>query len=194
MGCNYFSLSQISTSGAQVLVWCPTHRGRTPLMITESLVKDMLINGTEFKPIRGPGCCHHLDCRYQSQTTHRHIGDIVRSMSFTTLAIDECDWNRRHFANEVSKCILVNEKFRILISNFTVVCFWGFNWLNVSICSGNGLAPTRRQAITWSNVDPVHWRIYAALGGDELNILDQMRSLKMAAVISPNLAALRLLN
>ena len=26
----------------------------------------------------------------------------------------------------------------------------------------------RRQAITWTNADPVHWHIYAALGGDEL--------------------------
>ena len=26
-----------------------------------------------------------------------------------------------------------------------------------------------RQAITWTNADPVHWRIYAALGEDELN-------------------------
>ena len=25
-----------------------------------------------------------------------------------------------------------------------------------------------RQAITWTNDDPVHWCIYAALGGDEL--------------------------
>ena len=32
-----------------------------------------------------------------------------------------------------------------------------------------GLAPNRRQTITWINADPVHWRIYAALGGDELN-------------------------
>ena len=37
----------------------------------------------------------------------------------------------------------------------------------VSIGSGNGLVPNRRQAITWTNVEPVHWRIYAALGGDE---------------------------
>ena len=29
--------------------------------------------------------------------------------------------------------------------------------------------PNRRQAITWTNDDPVHWRIYAALGRDELN-------------------------
>ena len=30
------------------------------------------------------------------------------------------------------------------------------------------MAPNRRQAITWTNAGPVHWRIYAALGGDEL--------------------------
>ena len=28
----------------------------------------------------------------------------------------------------------------------------------------NGLAPNRRQAIIWTNADPIHWRIYAALG------------------------------
>ena len=29
--------------------------------------------------------------------------------------------------------------------------------------------PNRRQAIIWTNADPIHWRIYAALGIDELN-------------------------
>ena len=35
---------------------------------------------------------------------------------------------------------------------------------------GNGLEPNGRQAITvtWTNADPVHWQIYAALRGDEL--------------------------
>ena len=28
----------------------------------------------------------------------------------------------------------------------------------------------RRQAIIWTNADPVHWLIYAALGG-QLNVL-----------------------
>ena len=32
---------------------------------------------------------------------------------------------------------------------------------------GFGLAPSRRQAIAWTNADPVYWRIYAVLG-DEL--------------------------
>ena len=25
-----------------------------------------------------------------------------------------------------------------------------------------------RQAIIWTNADPIHWRIYAVLGGDKL--------------------------
>ena len=27
-----------------------------------------------------------------------------------------------------------------------------------------------RQAIVWTNADPIHWRIYAELGGDELMV------------------------
>ena len=30
------------------------------------------------------------------------------------------------------------------------------------------MAPNRRQAITCTNAEPVHWRIYVALGEDEL--------------------------
>ena len=30
------------------------------------------------------------------------------------------------------------------------------------------MGPNRRQAITWTNADRVHRRIYVALGGDEL--------------------------
>ena len=50
-------------------------------------------------------------------------------------------------------------------SNFTEVCSQGSNKHWGSTESGNGLAPYRRQAITWINADPVHRRIYAALGG-----------------------------
>ena len=35
-----------------------------------------------------------------------------------------------------------------------------------------GLAPNRRQAITSTNEDPVHGRIYAALVEDELNLVN----------------------
>ena len=46
-------------------------------------------------------------------------------------------------------------------------------WASIGL--GNGLAPNRQQAITWTNDDPVHWRTYAALGGDEL-MYDEMSS------------------
>ena len=45
------------------------------------------------------------------------------------------------------------------------------NWQYVSTGSGNDLAPNRRQTITWTNADPVHWRINVKLGGDELNYI-----------------------
>ena len=39
-----------------------------------------------------------------------------------------------------------------------------------SIGLDNCLAQNRRQAIIWTNADPIHWRTYAALGGDVLNV------------------------
>ena len=39
------------------------------------------------------------------------------------------------------------------------------NWQWSSIGLDNGLAPNRRQAIIRTNADPIHWRIYVALGG-----------------------------
>ena len=51
---------------------------------------------------------------------------------------------------------------------FIEVYFYGSNWKLPSAVSDNGLAPNRRQAIIWTNADPIDWRVYAALGGDEL--------------------------
>ena len=53
-------------------------------------------------------------------------------------------------------------------SNFIEICSQDSNWQYASIGLGNGLALNRWQAVTWTNDDPVHLRIYAALGGDEL--------------------------
>ena len=53
-------------------------------------------------------------------------------------------------------------------SNFTEICSQGSNWQHASIGLDSGLAPNSRQAIIWTNADPIHWHIYAALGGDEL--------------------------
>ena len=56
-------------------------------------------------------------------------------------------------------------------SDFTEVCSKQSNEQKISIGLGSGLVRNRRQAFTWTNADPVHWGIYAALGGDELKLL-----------------------
>ena len=66
------------------------------------------------------------------------------------------------------KGIFFFEKIWISNKNFMEIFSLGSNWQYVSIGSDNGLAPSRRQAIIWTNVDPVYRRIYAALGGGEL--------------------------
>ena len=78
--------------------------------------------------------------------------------------------NDRHFADDVFKCIFLNENIWFFYYNFTEVSSYGSDWKQVSIGSGNNLAPIRQHAIIWTNADPSHWRIYAALGGDELTI------------------------
>ena len=52
--------------------------------------------------------------------------------------------------------------------NFTEVCSLGSDWNQPITGSVNDLVPNRRKAITWNNAEPVHCRIYAAQGGDEL--------------------------
>ena len=47
---------------------------------------------------------------------------------------------------------------------FHWIMFLGSNWQYSRIGSDNGLAPIRRQAIIWTNDDPVQRRIYASLG------------------------------
>ena len=72
-----------------------------------------------------------------------------------------------HFADHIFKCIFIKEKFCNLIVILLKFVPKGPNQQEVSVSSGNGLPPNSRQAITWTNTDPVRWRIYAALRGDE---------------------------
>ena len=75
-------------------------------------------------------------------------------------------YRRRYFQTYYDESIFYSS------SSFTEVCSQGSNWHRGKISSGNGLAPDRRQAITWTSADPVHRRIYAAPGGDELTALN----------------------
>ena len=47
---------------------------------------------------------------------------------------------------------------------FTELCSYRSNEQLSNICSDNGLAQIRRQAIIWNNGGQVDWRIYASLG------------------------------
>ena len=69
----------------------------------------------------------------------------------------------RYFEDEIFRCIFINEKF--CISTKIPLKFVPRGPID-NIGFDNGLAPNRRQAINWTNTNPIHWRIYAALGRD----------------------------
>ena len=73
--------------------------------------------------------------------------------------------NGRRVANNIFRCIFVNEIICILIDISLKFVPKGPIWWLPSIGLDNGLVPNKRQAIMWTNADPIHWRIYAALGG-----------------------------
>ena len=73
-----------------------------------------------------------------------------------------------HFAGNIFKYILQAKNVCILIEISLKFVPKGQIGNKVSIGSGNGLAPYRCQAITWTNVDPAHWCHIALLGDNEL--------------------------
>ena len=65
----------------------------------------------------------------------------------------------------ISQCIFVNKKICILIKmSLQFVPEGAINNHRSSIGLDYGLTPNRRQAIIWTNAEPIYWRIYAALG------------------------------
>ena len=74
--------------------------------------------------------------------------------------------------------------------------FWfEFHWslflriqlTKVSVGSGNGLVPNKRQAITWSNAGPVYWRIFAALGETKCAAWASCQIRKIAGAHAPGM-------
>ena len=62
-------------------------------------------------------------------------------------------------ADDIFKCNFVNKNVFNFDWNCTEFCSQGSNW-QWEIGTGNGLASKRRQAITWTNDDPVEWHIW----------------------------------
>ena len=78
--------------------------------------------------------------------------------------------NGCYFTDDIFKSIFLNENIRTLIQIPLKFVPWG-PIDNKSALVQVMVVTHRRQAITWINADPVHSRIYAALGGDELFFL-----------------------
>ena len=76
--------------------------------------------------------------------------------------------NGRHFADDNSKCIFLNENVYISIKISMIFFSYGSNWQHSIIGSDNGLAPNRRQAIIWTNDGLCCRRIYVLIGLSEL--------------------------
>ena len=65
---------------------------------------------------------------------------MIHSVQFNSVNSSPPKQNGRHFGDDVFRCIFVNKNF--IVESYS--------------------------AIIWANVDEIHWRVYAALGGDEL--------------------------
>ena len=85
------------------------------------------------------------------------------SVNSSSLGQSGCHSHRSHFQTHF-------REWNILYFNkkFTEVCSYGSNWQWPIVGLDNGSAPNRRQAIIWTNADPIHWRTYAELWGEEL--------------------------
>ena len=72
----------------------------------------------------------------------------------------------------------MNEKICILIQISLKFVSKGLIENKTALVTDNGLAPNRRQHIIWTNANPIHWRIYVAVGGDELIWGDELANNK----------------
>ena len=106
--------------------------------------------------------CQFSYCRHRSPILAASGSLWLHSGMLTHLPLDKMT-----AISDIFKPICFNENIRIAIK-ISEIRSLESNWQYVSIGSGNGLTPNRRQAITWTNADPLHWRTYASLGLNEL--------------------------
>ena len=88
----------------------------------------------------------------------------VRPNKYKLIAPEQ---NGRHLADDNCRCIYVNENY-VFRLRLNWILFLKVQLTIAHIVLDNGLAPSRRQAIIWTNAHQIHWRIYAALGEDVL--------------------------
>ena len=79
--------------------------------------------------------------------------------------------NGRYFADDIYKAFL-EWKCVYLIENLTEICSQGPSWQCISTGSYSGLAPSRQQAIIWTDEDLVPWRICHPASMTNVHIYD----------------------
>ena len=70
--------------------------------------------------------------------------------------------NDRHFADDIFRCIFVNEKICILIK--------------ITLKGPIANNPELVKIMAWHRIGPIDWRIYAALVEDELMLIPQNKN------------------
>ena len=75
--------------------------------------------------------------------------------------------NGRHFHRQYFQMHFPEWKCLNFDWNFTEICSLGSNWQQSSAGSDDDLAPSRRQAIIWTNDDLFCWCIYTSLSLNE---------------------------
>ena len=96
---------------------------------------------------------------------HCFVWNVIVQRRFNTLTPRQIG---RQFANDIFRCIFVNENCFILIWISLKICSQWSDEHYSSIGSNSGLVPNSRQAITWTNDVLGYWRIHASLGLIEL--------------------------
>ena len=112
---------------------------------------------------------HILNLQFPIRKLCRHDKDMPRATVEIEL-ISPLDKMAAILADDIFKCIFLNENVRIpgqISLNSIVLRSPSDN--KPSLVQVMAWRQHRRQAITWTNDNPVHRRTYAALGGGELN-------------------------
>ena len=106
-----------------------------------------------------------FDLLNNSENARQDICLIAQHQGVNTLRPRKmaATFGRRHFRMQFRQWNGFN-----FDKNYTSFCFQLSNLRWPSISLDNGLAPKRRHAIVCTNADPIHWRIYAELGRDQL--------------------------
>ena len=94
-------------------------------------------------------------------------GDMLKQRTVHSFISSSPRQNGHHFADDIFKCLFVNEKSCIFIQISLKFFAKALIDNKANIGSGTGLAPFRRQAIIWTKYALICWRIYASFGLNE---------------------------